>query len=1074
MPYYVKKDVKPDLSDKIIRGGNSAVFEFAGDPLDLNNHHRLYFTCEDRMHYVFKDEPYGDKLYMLIEDSLDQKNAEYDRFCLDMSDTEKRAFPRRAITKMVWGPSIGIYGIGGITDDWDFGAFVKADNLQIGSGGYLRLRLELFAVRPGHAKNETGCEPSQTVIIDIPEGSYGYTDFSKTVTIPKSTTACVLITVEGENYSGKVYFERPHLTASNGDNKCPAFDIVLPCTKESYRSHGWVGQSLSKKEWPRFEITLNGETFFEGEKFLRIHRYSPVEIEIPDGLVKENNTLEIKYLSDYHDTVPLAIRELKILEKKKAPFHIHYLPDCAVIGKSIPLLIETENDGMAFKIKSDSLEISGDTFFETKGLHVLTLDGNNYTNGMEFTLESDGFEVSAVINRAITRTDDSVVCGSGDLIYIDNSDMREVCDFIEWSADNSMPNLITIRPAYRWGGHRTINKPLWHKFVDICEKMGIDYVSISDGRDLPGQQCNPSPTLLEGERYLGLQQHERDGQLFYWGVTPNETHPIMEAYFDLLHRLYRESPDTTEQTFKGENMVMQRGVLSLRRDIDCRADMRDAANHAVNSIKITRGTLPTRHTGPSVMFKYFYQAGYAWTGAETMDSCTEPLLAFLRGAAKAYGKKRTGVHHAVQWSTRPHDTEQRYRRYLLANLVSYMQDVTDINTEEGLWFLECQYTFHNRFSDACVNHAKQMKKSVDFIKSHSRTGNYYTPTAFVHGRYDGWNGFGSANLFGMPHINVSDAEESWALLRIFYPCCQVGKSGMKGVTGFFPENSPKNTGLVSGTPNGNVDVVPIEASDFSDYRLVCFAGYNCAEPEDMQRLYDYVKNGGTLVGAWPHFSTVTYRPDIEAGNFDIIDCALIRELCGQLPVFENGTCVNFKDVTVIKEDQNGNPLVVKKKIGNGHVIMFNKLFYPGSPEIFEDYKELVTDLNAKELVKDSAQVICTEDVEYTAYKQQDGSVHFYVTPVDWHNEPTDLRHAMLRLGDTCHLLSLKFGEITKVVTNGNVAAYPVNSEHEVLSVNENTVIVQGSGKCEVVVFRNDKRRTYTVNIGKNPIAEIKL
>lgn len=1057
MPFEVKKDIKPDLSDAIIRKGESFEIQFDGADIDLSAHHRLYFTCEDRMHYVFKDEPYGDKLYMLIEDSLDQDNAKCDRYCLNLCEKEPRPFPRRAITKMPWGPSIGIYGIGGITEDWSFGIFAKAKDLKIEEGGYVRFRFEAFEKRDGYAANETSTEPYSTVLVDIAEGTYDYTEFAKTINIPKSKTACVLLTVEVLGYSGELYLERPHLTASNGDNKCPAFDVVVATHPERYRSHGWLGQSLARKEWPEFRMELNGEVFFEGEKFLRIHRYSPVEIEIPDGMLKDSNTLKITYTSNYHDVVPLAIREMKIIEKPKAPFHIHYLPDNAVQGKDIALLIETESDNMTFELLSDSLSIKDEASFTEKGLNVILLTAEEYTNNMEFTLVSEGYSVTAKIRKAIERPDDNVVSGSGDMIYIDVSDMREVCDFIEWSGKNSMPGLITIRPAYRWGGFRTINYKLWEKFCDICNKMGIDYVSISDGRDLPGQDCNPSPKTLAGKHYLGVQCHERDGQLFYWGVTPNETHPTMEAYFDLLHRMYRESPDTTENTFKGENVVMQRGVLSLRRDIDCRADMRDAANHALNSLRIVKSDIITRHTGPTFMSKYFYQAGFDWFGAETMDSPTEPLLASLRGAAKAYGRKRTGVHHAVQWSTRPHDTEQRYRRYMLANYISYMQDVTDINTEEGLWFLECQYTFHNRFSPACVNHSKMQKKMVDFIKGHSRTGKYYTPTAMVHGRFDGWNGFGGTNLFGMPQLQAGDAEESWALMKVFYPLANVSKRGSRGGVGYYPEGTTEKNklGLVSGTPNGNVDVVPMEKSDFDGYKFVFFGSYNCADERDMDRLYDFVAKGGTVVAAWPHFSTVTLREDIEKRNFDIIWHPLTEALCERLPRFVNDMCINLrKDVKPLKTDENGRTLVGEVKIGDGRLIIYNKLFYPGSPEIFEDYKALVTDINRAMLDAEYVGINCGEDVEYTMYAQENGDMHIYLTPTDWQNEPDFMRKAKLRVGKDIYDIELPFGEITKIVVSGDTAVWPKDCDFDVLSAKP--VKLQGEGKTTLYIAKDGK------------------
>ena len=1072
MPYFVKKDLNPSLSDIILRKDKSCEFEFCAEGLDKDAHHRLYLTVEDRMSTIFKDEPFGDKLYQLIEDSLNTDEAELDRYCLDMSEKKPRPFMKCAIMKRLWSgsPTEGLYGFKkAINNIWDFSIFAKAENLKIEQGGFVRIRLEAWDIKPGVNPNITLAEPDHVVNVDIAEGTYGYTKFGKDVQIDCDRIACVIMYVEGENYSGNIYFERPSLTASNGTNVIPHFDVAVPCKHDRYREHNWLGMNLAKKEWPVFRMEINGKVFFEDETFLRIHRYSPVEIQLPDGCIEDNNKIKITYISDYHDTVPLAIKEVRILEKPKAPFHIHYLPDNAVIGEDIHLLIETEQDNMSFDIKSDCLSLVKNYSFEKKGLYVLSLKTDTYTNNMEFTLVSGGYEVSKTIRKSIIRPEDNVSVGSGDLIYIDNSDLQAVCDYIEWAVAGKTHNLITIRPAYRWGGQRTINPAVWEKLSEICNDMGINFVHMTDGRDLPSVACNPHPDMLKGDRFLGIQQHERDGHTFYWGYKPQTFYPIADSAFDLKMRLFRENPYTTDGFGGGhiQSHDAQKGFM-LTKYLCERPDMKDAHTCAIRTLKNIKHT-DTRHTGPSVMFKYFYEAGWDWAGAETMDSSTEVLLSFMRGAAKAYGKNRSGVHHAVQWSTRPHDTQERYRRFLLANYVSYMQDVTEINTEEGLWFLECQYFAHNRFSPACVNHADMQRKLLDFSRAHSRTGRYYTPVAFVHGRYDGWFGFGSSkNIFGMENIQRADPENGWELMKIFYPLNVVNGGG---VTGYYPEGHGKPIGLVSGTPRGNVDVVSIEKGDFSEYRFAAFTSYNCAEKDDMDRMFDFVAKGGTLLAAIPHFSDITYRPDIEANKVNIINCKLTDMIFDGQPIFVDGHCVNLaKNAKVLKQAENGLPLVVEIPIGDGKIVLVNKRMYPGNPELFPLYKELVIKLSDKAHDKDFANVICGEDVQFTRYMQEDGSMHVYLTPVDWYNDPESKRCATLKVGKDLYDLELCFGEITKIVIKDGTAVWTKDSDFDVLSASP--VKVQGEGETTVYIAKNGKIEKHEIKIGKDPIKTI--
>ncbi len=1073
MPYSIKKDLNKDLCDIILRKNKECTFEFDAQNLDKSAHHRLYMTIEDRMSPIFKDEPYGDKIYQMIEDSLNPDEAELDRYCLDMSEKKPRPFMKCAVVKRLWNgnPADGLYGFKkAINNIWDFSIFAKAENLKIEEGGYLRIRFESWDIKKGVDPHITAAQPDHTVLVDIAQGSYPYTKFGKDIEIDCNSTACVVMYVEGENYSGNVYLERPSLSASNGVNVIPKFDVAVPSKHERYREPNWLGMNLAKKEWPVFRMEINGKVFFQDETFLRIHRYSPVEIQIPDDYIEDSNVIKVKYISDYHDTVPVAIREVKILEKEKAPFHIHYAPENAVIGKEIHLLVETEKDNMAFSIKSETLALVKDYSFENKGLHVVSLTADVYHNNMEFTLISDGYEVKKVIRKAIIRPEDNVTVGSGDLIYVDNSDLQAVCDYIEWAITNKTHNLITIRPAYRWGGQRTINPKVWEKFCEICNDMGINFVHMTDGRDLPGIHCNPHPDMLTGERFLGIQQHERDGHAFYWGYRPQVAHPIAESWFDITARLYRENPLTTYYCSGGHVISYDKvkGYM-LTKYINCRPDMKDAHTNAIRTLKNIK-RIDTRHTGPSVMFKYLYEAGWDWAGAETMDSATETLLAFMRGAAKAYGKDRTGVHHAVQWSTRPHDTEERYRRFMLANFVSYLQGATEINTEEGLWFLECQYTFHNRFSPACVNHSDMQRKLFEFIQSHSRTGRYYTPTAFVHGRYDGWFGFGSSNnIFGMENIKRADPENGWELLNVFYPLCAINKGG---VTGYYPEGHGKPIGLVSGTPRGNVDVVPIEKSDFSEYKLVIFTSYNCAENTDMDRMFDFVAKGGTLVATPMHFSDITYRPDIIANKVNIIDCTLTNAIFEGQPVFVNNMCVNLSPkAKIIEKSENGLPLIVEIPVGEGKVVLVNKLRYPGNPEIMPLYKQLIIKLNNEVHEKDFANVLCGEDVQFTRYIQDDGSMHIYITPVDWYNSPDSTRRATLKVGEELYDLKLTFGEITKITVKDSVAVWCADSDFDVVSVNP--VKVQGEGETTVFIAKGGKVEQIKIKIGKEPVKTIK-
>lgn len=1080
MTYEVKQYIKKDIDDLIVRKGETATFSFVPTELNIADHHRLYFTCEDRMHFALKDEPQTGRLYQLIDDSLNTEHARRRRYCLDLSCDKPKPYPKRAVNKIMWMPAIDSI-VHGATDEWSFGIFAKAENLKVSKGGFLRIQLERWEKKPGVPPQLTKYAPDEIVTIDLPEGTYDYTALMKQVTIPKST-ACVLLIVEGMFYEGNVYLEEPTLSSAAGKNACPDFDIAVP----GLTYFTWVGQSLSKKEWPIFRVMLNGETIFHGETFLRIHRYPSVELEIPDdAIVEGENTLEISYLSDYKDTVPLSIREVMILERPKKLFSITYCPVNAAFEQDICVLIRTEEDGLTLSCESENFEAVSDLSFGKKGIYAARFRAKKYCNHQMLTLRCGDVTDSAEIVHMVKRGVDNVITGSADLIYIDNSDPKAVEDYLEWFFGKEMGDLITIRPAYRWGGQRTINEEVWKKLCEICDGMDAKYVHMVDGRDLPGKFVNPHPNMLKGKGFMGRQLHERDGQVFYWGY-PAFAGGFPE-HWDLAQRESRRTPLTTDNTWRSGNVAVNENKLSLFHDTDCDRDVREAYEASQNSLRVVRGGdkyQNVRHTGPSVMFKYLYDAGFEWLGAETMDSSMEYLLSFHRGSAKAYGQKELGVHQALQWSTHPHDTEPRFRRYLLALYTCYMQGIHQINLEEGYWHLECGFVNHHRFSEATTRHRESAVKLYRFIRSHTRSGEFYTPIAILHGRYDGWHGFGGGKghgrQWGMNHMQTGEPEKSWELLKLFYPLNTITERGGRA-SKFSNMEDNKPRGCYSGTPRGHVDVMPIEKGKYEGYKLLAFLGHNTADRNDLDGVLSFIQKGGTLLTTWAHLSFATRLDDIQNHRFKYLYHPLTEPLTDEKPIFEDrlyqgqvlSAAVNLPNgIKVLEHTDDGTPLVYEVKMGEGKVVLVNCTYHPANEVIRSLYERLLIEFQAQYAAEETSEITCGNDVQYTIYKQENGDYHYYITPVDWYNDPTPKRKATLRVGKDTYLLTLDFGTLYKIVTDGTVAAWPEEESAEVISIADGKITVQGVDTVTLHVCRNGKERIYTLDCTTEPMQTV--
>ncbi len=1055
-----------------VRPGKSCSFRFNKDLSASDSAYRLFICGETSLHYLWKNEPDMPYHYRSISDALDTEHACQSQYCLDLSSKKPEEYIKRIYKKAVWPPVLSYLGMNPIPEQWQFGIRVKTDDLSIADGGYFRIVLEVRHIRDNVSRRFAGYEPDEKHIIDIPCGTTDWTLISKNVCLPKDTTANVGFWIEACNYSGNVYVEAPFLSA-DGENLLPDFTQSVG-DKEHF---DWTAQNISRKEWPSFRVLLNGTEVFNGDVFERCHRASEWELALPVELLKEkDNELIFTLTSDYHDPLPYIFRELGIIKVPANEFSILAVPPAASVGHYAGILVKTNRDDVTVTFSCESKALTGDSVihFSKKGLHGLRLSCLKAGNNVSFSLTSGTHTETAVLPRIVLKEQDRVITGTGDLIYV-NQNSEDFAEFLSWYISEGIGSLVTLRPVYRWCGSRTLNKEAWKLLTRVLNELGIKYALMADGRELPGLDANPDDDLLAGEGYLGRQDHERDGQLFYWGFRSCPT-LTEEQYADMDMRISREHPENVPAELPAEEIMFSGEHAYDLRMTPAEADQQAAHDEAIRQLVSLRKHTP-RHTGPSVMFRNFYEAGYRWAGAETMYSSTELLMAFERGAAECYGSDDIGVHHAVQWSSTPHDAEDHFRRYRLALYISYMQGATEINTEEGLWHMEEYYAHFNRFSHACLSHLKQQTDFYRYVSSHSRTGWFYSAAAFVHGRLDGWHDFGMHNPWGLAGETASDAEKSWELWKVPYPMSVPGYALY--VHGADPY---KPIGYHSGNPYGNIDAIPMEADNkqLNKYKVLIFAGYNKATPEDMDKLVSYMEQGGTVLMTRAHFATATARSDIHSYDLKPIrhPITLCNDECEYRLNSYHGSpvqvCTNLSDCTVLERCDDGTPLLIEKQFGMGKLILLNANAYPAHPAIKELYTNTLSEIAERLAAEENAFVECGNDVQFAVYDQRDGSRHIYVTPVDWYNQSAEERKFVLRINGKRNPMSLPFGVMIKIVINGTTAAWPMTEDGEVLRVSENEAVVQGCGTVPFFTYKNGILKKYLLDMNNEPIQTIRL
>jgi hypothetical protein len=459
-----------------------------------------------------------------------------------------------------------------------------------------------------------------------------------------------------------------------------------------------------------------------------------------------------------------------------------------------------------------------------------------------------------------------------------------------------------------------------------------------------------------------------------------------------------------------------------------------------------RNRLHPRHTGLSVLFKYFYQAGYEWLGEEMMYGPHEVVLSALRGASRAYENKNYGAHIAIQWSTTPHDTEQRYRRYFLPQYICYMHGVEEINTEDVLWRMERQLFDHERFSPACVRHREIQEGFYHYIKTHSRRGKMHVPTGFFSGQYDAWHGWRGVAPWG----DFGPPEESWDR----FPC----------------PNEPQ--GFFSGTPYGPVDILPIEADCelINQYKFMAFLGWNTADESQIDKLIDYVKNGGILLLSWPHLSGTVNRAEAFGENPQILKNECIDKLIGaELDGFIQTATeddshawvgkIRLKSATALIGNSDGVPLVIENKLGNGKVILVNLKAYPSENSVKRIYTKLLNELGKLILEKEKGKgwLECSPEVGFTVYELEKENLRvIYFLNIDWWNEENLTHDAFFLWGDRKIKLDVSRDVMHILTISENWAVWTYDRETEVLNIDESKdqviIRLQGMGKTCLTLF----------------------
>jgi hypothetical protein len=949
-----------------------------------------------------KFAPRGEEFFRqqesLIDENLDSVNTYRDLYSLYFKGSGD-PFERHVYNR--------ITGVNFDQGRVDLEIAYKRNNLKIPDGGDFGIELQVYKRKEGRHADEIYDIADSVIFVPIPEGSGGFRVLRENIQLP-ADVATILVRLGGTGFSGECWLEAPEFHV-NGENIFSS--PFLQDEKRSDDYNYWVGINLATRSWPRWKLEFRGKTIFEGNIFDRASNVADFYITLPKDIAGKG-TLELTLEKEPNRlSFPYELKSLQLLEESARDFEVVSVPRFVAVGDTTAFLIETNRPGVSLTISSSSPSINlidQHVTLANPGLHAIRFSAAGPENAIPVEFTDGRLEKTGVIEQFVVKEKDHVYLSSGDEVHVDK-EYEAYNHFFKWYTRHRLGNWYHFRPSYQWSGVRITDEKVIKHYTSLLNKMNIPYAWQVEGRTLAATKINPSLSSLQSPMFRGKQAHENDGGYYYWRhFLYNGLHSDMAARTRPYGGIFAKH----RPIYTDHGIFIHYDPYGVR-------DMADGADKLIANFSYSRGE-STRHTGPSTLFRYLYQAGYEWLGAEQMYGPEDIIMSALRGASRAYGKKEFGSLHAVQWGSRPFTDPEHSLRFYLSLAVAYMHGASHINTEEGLWTDEYA---NDRYTKAGKEHLHAQHQMLDYIETHSRRGDLNTKIAIIQGRNDGWKSYGRTPIWSQKgeKWEFNKAMESFDLLKVFYPENNV--------------NRCSTDGLFTSTPHGPVDILPIEAPAevMYQYEALIFLGWNTFNNADFIRVKKFVEQGGTLLLGAVHLNS-ELQPHLPAKFPE--DDTVIQALLG----IDYKT---YKEKTVIP-------------LGKGRVIYYPENVYPVDDLIrasyTDDMEAIASEIASKEWKKGWIQA--APHINFSAWDTGNTRT-LYLLNVDWKSDI--LSHpANLVLGNHVFPVDVDRYTITTIRCTGNIAAMMNSNTSDILGIEEVdgslTVTCQTIGKDRLTIF----------------------
>ncbi len=911
-----------------------------------------------------------------IDDYLDSVNVKNDEYALLFRGSNDR-FERKAYHRIS-----GDYFESG---EMEISLQVKRTDFHIHEDGKFGIELELFNKKEGRNENDIYDEPDARLWMPVPMGhDDDYSEISHMFEFP-AQVAAVVIVAGGNYFSGDCLMETPVIKQGGQEI------ISIPFVHNAQRSSDfnyWTGVNLVSRNWPVWKVTIDDVEVFNGPVFDRASNVADFYIPLPENVNAGSKLSLILENEPGVASFPYELRGIEIIEQAADELEIISQPKFVTAGKKFGLLVETQQPDTRISIETTSgIEpLLKEKVLGEKGLHVIRFNALTPGIGEMINIKFNGKNKTLELGQILIKKNDHVYLSTGDEIYLD---MKEpfYSHYFKWFIGNNLGNFYHFRPSYQWSGRRYSDSVHVRKYLNLLIDLEIPYAWQVEGRTLAGEHLNPSLEVLSSPLFHGKQAHENDGGYYYWRHFHYEG-----LYSDMAARTRPYGG-----IFAKQRPIYTDNGIFIHYDPYFVQDMAHGAEYFVSNLSYSKGE-STRHTGPSSMFRYLYQAGYDWLGAEQMYGPEETIISSLRGASRAYGKTEYGSLHAMQWGSRPYTDPRHAHRFYLSLATAYMHGSSHINTEEALWLDEYA---NDRFSESGKLHIAGQHKIFDFIQTHERRGRQINDIALIQGRNCAWKSFGRTPIWSQlgEKWEFNKATESFDFIKIFYPQNTINHSGPAG--------------WFTSMPYGAIDLLPVEADQdvLNQYKTIIFLGWNTYNQLEWERLAGFVNNGGTLIFSAAHLN-VELQPHLQ-------------------PIFpENDEPIQRllgKNYRLLKE---------KKMIsyGKGKVIYFPWPVYPADESIRYSYSETIK-REAENVSKEqwnNGWITPDNKTSFTVWDDEKRRT-IYLLNIDW-SMPENNSEAVFHFGGYTFDIKSRSYEMEVIHIKDGIAIMPAANTTDILAV----------------------------------------